>query len=324
MNRKKILAATALAMGCVLLTSCTNTSSKINFSANWYQDTTTKSISDTVETLEYTITPVTEDYTGLSDAYYKTNYSTGTYTTSLKSKQLDSGEIVYEYSTRMEIGVSFFHEASKQSTEVFSDVIETTVTFTSIYNGGLRPIESSKTIQSHSPVNGTPESLDKCYKHYHYNVYTTYADSENGKSVLTDYNGNILEDQQKTTEFTIDTSQYTYLDNEQILFALRGAEIASNKILSYNTYSVQTVNLTFNSEEADSYEFVMNGESKKANIAAIPVTIAFDKGSTQKAWYAKTTDVKNNVYRNVMLKFELPISYNIGKFVYTLTSANFA
>lgn len=329
MNRKKLLATMALAMGCVLFSACTNTSSKMNFSANWYQDTTTKTISETVETLEYTITPETENYTSLNENYYKTTYSTGKYTTTLAAKTLDDGEVVYEYSTKTEIGVSFLHVASGESTEVFTDIVESNVLFTGIYSGGLRPIQSSKTVQSHTPVNSQPSSKDECYKYYHYNVSTTYADSENGTSVLTDYAGTVFgkNAEPKTTDFTIDTSKYTYLDNEQILFALRGAATTSNKILAYDDGSVKTLNITFGSEEAETYEFLMNGENKKTNIAAIPVAIEIDdinSGGARNAWYAKTTDVKNNVYRNVMLKFESPISYNIGKLVYTLTSATFA
>ena len=331
MNRKKLLAVTALAMSCLLFSACTNTSSKMSFSANWYQDTTAQTVSDAVETLEYTITADTEGYSGLSDDYFKTTYSTGKYTTKLAPKTLENGDIVYEFSTRTELPVSFFHVASGESTEVFTDVIECNVLFSSIYNGGLRPIQSSKTIQSHSPINGQPSSKNDCYRYYHYNVTTTYADSENGSSVLTDYEGNILgkEAQPKTTDFTIDTAKYSYLDNEQILFALRGANTMSNKILAYNASKskVETINVTFGSEKADTYEFLLNGESKKASIAAIPVSLEIDdinSGGVQNVWYAKTTDVKNNVYRNVMLKFESPISYNIGKLVYTLTSANFA
>ena len=331
MNRKKLLATTALAMSCLLFTACTNTSSKMDFSANWYQDTTTKTISESVETLEYAITADTQNYTSLNDSYYKTTYSTGTYTTTLSPKTLENGEIGYELSSRTEIGVSFLHLASGESTEVFTDVVESTVVFAGIYNGGLMPIQSSKTIQSHSPVYGQPESKDSCYKYYYYNVVTTYADSANGTSILTDYEGNILgeKNKQSTTNFTIDTEKYSYLDNEQILFALRGAKTTSNKILSYNASKakVETLNVTFGSETADTYEFLLNGESKKTSIAAIPVSLEIDdinSGGAQNIWYAKTTDVKNNVYRNVMLKFEKPISYNIGKLVYTLTSATFA
>lgn len=331
MKRKHFFAVTAIAMAGILFSACTNTSSKMSFTANWYQDTTTKAISENVETLEYAITANTEGYTGLNDDNVKTTYSGGTYTTTLRSTTLENGDVAYEYSTSTEIKVSFFHVASGESTQVFTDVVTSSVIFTSIYNGGLRPISSSKTIQSHTPVNSNPSNKDGCYVYYHYNVTTTYADNTNGTCVLTDFEGNILgkDSQPQTTDFSIDTEKYSYLDNEQILFALRGANTTSNKILAYNASKakVETLNISFGSETADTYEFMMNGESKKTSIAAIPVTIQIDdinSGGEQKVWYAKTTDVKNNVYRNVMLKFENPIPYNIGRMVYTLTSATFA
>ncbi len=330
MKNKKLFSLCAVACSCFLFTACANTSSKMSFSANWYQDTTSKTISQTVETLEYTITPSYDGYEGLNDDYFKTTYSTGTYVTTLKPVEYE-GETVYEYTTRSEIGVSFLHKASGENTQVFTDVVQSTVLFTGIYNGGLRPIKSVKTIQSHTPVNGNPGNKDQCYVYYHYQVEITYTGVESGTCVLTDYEGNILSEKNKTktNEFQIDTKKYTYLDNEQILFALRGVPEASNKFLCYNasTDSVQTVNMVVGSAEGATYEFMMNGENKKADISAVPVSIEIDainSGGAQNIWYAKTTSVKNNVYRNVMLKFERPIAYNIGKLVYTLTSATFA
>ena len=330
MKSKKLLSVCALATSCLLFASCGNTSSKMSFSANWYQDTTSKTISQNVETLVYSITPSYEGYTGLSEDYFKTTYSTGTYTTTLTPISYE-GETIYQYTTRSEIGVSFFHKSTGESTQAFTDVVESTVLFTGIYNGGLRPIKSTKTIQSHTPINGTPANKDQCYVYYHYSVETTYDTDGNGTCVLTDFEGNILDKKRETqtNTFAIESQQYTYLDNEQVLFALRGAPTEANKFLCYNssTNSVQTIKLSVASEEGATYKFSLNGENKELNIAAIPVSIEIDSinsGGPQKIWYAKTTDVKNNVYRNVMLKFETPIAYNIGKLVYTLTSATFA
>ena len=70
-------------------------------------------------------------------------------------------------------------------------------------------------------------------------------------------------------------------------------------------------------------DMTLGGEGK---IDYNAITLAINetsRGQAQTIWYAKTTDVNNNVYRNMMLKMKEPLMYNLGTLTYTLNSANF-
>ena len=94
MNHKKLLPITlALALtGACTLASC-STSQKLSFNANWYYDTTTKSMAASEETLKYSVT--FEKGVGLYDNVFSVNYATGTYETKLATTEIN-GETVYE------------------------------------------------------------------------------------------------------------------------------------------------------------------------------------------------------------------------------------
>ena len=66
----------------------------------------------------------------------------------------------------------------------------------------------------------------------------------------------------------------------------------------------------------------MNGKEGKKAIEYYPVSISIvDEypGATQTAWYAKPSDKSSsNTYRNVLLRLETPIFYNLGTLVYEL------
>jgi hypothetical protein len=92
---------------------------------------------------------------------------------------------------------------------------------------------------------------------------------------------------------------------------------------------VETLVITPSSEATESFTFEIDGTKKDRTIAYYPTTIAksgSNPGSTQTAWYAQNTRAdteEENRYRNVMLKLEAPISYNLGTLVYTLEKATF-
>ena len=135
-----------------------------------------------------------------------------------------------------------------------------------------------------------------------------------------------------TSNFSIDTKKYTYLDNEQLLFALRGLDPSSTsapKFLVYNAFAdvVQTIKVSFSSETGEDFEIVKNGTTVKDTIPYYSADVSIDSknpGATQTAWLAKAIDPSVNTYRNVVLRLEAPLSYNLGTLVYKLKSANFS
>ena len=120
-----------------------------------------------------------------------------------------------------------------------------------------------------------------------------------------------------------------YLDNEQLIFALRAmaAKTSSAKLQVYSPFAeaVQKVGITFNAEESAEFTFLKNGTEETKALTYRPASIVLDEknpGATQTAWVAKTTDSTKNEYRNVVLKLETPLSYGLGSLIYTLKSAN--
>jgi enoyl reductase-like protein len=103
------------------------------------------------------------------------------------------------------------------------------------------------------------------------------------------------------------------------------------KVTSYNvsTSAQEQVKIKPDTATSDKFSFLVNGTALPAEtvIDYIPVTFSLNAsngGAPIYAWYAKTTDAANNLYRNVMLKMETSVPYNIGTFTYQLTSAVFA
>ena len=130
--------------------------------------------------------------------------------------------------------------------------------------------------------------------------------------------------------FTVE-DKYTYLDNEQLLFALRGISqsTATASVSVYAPFSgvVQNVNLTYSPLQKETeFEFQKGDTQIKQVINYYPVSMKINanlSGATQTAWIAETTSTHSNTFRNVMLQLETPLSYNLGSLIYKLKSANF-
>lgn len=65
---------------------------------------------------------------------------------------------------------------------------------------------------------------------------------------------------------------------------------------------------------------------RNTDVSYVPYSLAINDtapGATQKVWVAETTKAENNEYRNVILKMETPLSFNLGTLVYELSSVDF-
>ena len=325
MKKKKILSFGATLMSVMLFASCTSPSKKVSFTENWYLDTTYGIKENVNETLTYSVS--FEAGSSADTEYRALRYNAGVYTTTLVSEQMDNGTLVYRYTTNLQI--SGEHEC-KTTGEIqnFNDSVTSEVVFTNAIQG-LKPITSVKTISSHTPTTVVqPASIKDCYIKYDYTVETTYDQNLNGTSVQTVYTEG-QEPRVTTTNFEAKNDDYTTLDNEQLLFALRG--MSSYSAQYFNVYNnawkrSQLVILSVGAESSEEFSFEMNGENKKATISYIPVSLNIqeqNKGADKTIWIAKTSDRTNNIYRNVILSFSLPINNAFGTFEYKLTKANF-
>ncbi len=313
---KKLLSAIALTLCVTTLTACAATNEKVTFKEYWFEDADVPPAvapATVLESLEYEVE--FKKASGFGDNY-TVDYQNGAYTTKLS---LTGDEYLYE--TSLSIDVTY--TAGGKSKQM-SDSIATWVKFKK--GAKLQPIASHKEISCHSPANGG-STIETCFSAHDYTVDTTYNENGlGGKSVIVDNKTN----HSQTQTFTIE-DKYTCLDNEQLLFALRGLSqsTSSASVSVYAPFSgvVQTINLSYAAlQEGTEFTFERNGVSNKQTINYYPVSLKINaqlSGATQTVWIAQTTNAYANTFRNVILQLETPLSYNLGSLIYKLKSATF-
>lgn len=312
---KKLLSAIALTLCATTLIACANSNDDVMFRKYWLEDVDVTP-STVLETLEYDV--AFDEDSGLNENY-TVDYKNGKYTT-----KLTLSEGVYCYETSLNIDV--IYTAGNQTLEKH-DTVVTSVKFKETAN--LQPISSHKEIICHSPSNGG-STLETCFVAYNYTVDTTYNENGLGGTSVIVNNDPEADNTPQTQTFTVE-SKYTYLDNEQLLFALRGLSqsTTSASVSVYAPFSgvVQSINLTYDSLQKGTEFTFMKGETQiKQVINYYPVSMKINtqlSGTTQTVWIAEMTNAKSNAFRNVILQLKTPLSYNLGSLIYTLKSANF-
>lgn len=323
MKGKKLISMLALVVGLSTFGGCTNADQKVNFGNFW--NTNVLDLNSTInETLAY---DVNFEASTSSLVNYQLNYKDGTYTTKLTSTQED-GKTVYVYETQLNITAQYTFNSE---TVECQDSVTSKVKFLA-GEYGLQPISSEKDVNASSPTASTVATVKECYQQYHYTTKVSYnADCSEGKSTVT-YHPTEGEPKSEEQTFEIDKKKFSYLDNEQVLFALRGVRTSTSsaKVLVYSPFveTVQRVSWTFSAEASEEFSFHKNGseEKVKSTITYRPVSVVLDEknpGATQTAWIAKPTDTANNINRNVILRLETPLSYGLGSLIYTLNSVSY-
>lgn len=321
MKFKKIIPITALALSAIFLSACTQNNNKVVFSDYWAKDATL-TVDSISETLEY---DVTTDKAELQAESYFFSYSNGKYTTSLSTEVSEEGKTVYVLESTLTIDVTYRYGVQAEKT--FNDRVYSRVKFHKAANA-LQPISSHKEVKSTTPANNEAVSLESCYLQYDYTMDVTYSGTDVKSVMVENKEGSTLSE----NTYSIDNEKYTYLDNEQLLFALRGVKPTangSNTFLVYNPFlnAAQKVKATYSAATGADTNFAIDGVTGKQTVQYIPIKIELDEknpGQAQTAWIAETTDSTNNKYRNVMLRLETPLSYGYGTLIYTLKNANFS
>ena len=320
---KKIrLAGLALAAPLCLLCACT-TQSSLSFSANWYSDTALiENISDTYEHLEYAVT-----FRGSEDETHSVDYDDGIYTTTLRSKlyKLPDGtsETVYVYSTELSITGRYTYNG--ETSETFEDSVTSEVVFRNIKNR-LAPVHSLKTVKSTSPVTN-PDSLENSFLEYRYTYEVSYdVNLTQATVVYTDLAAENAEPKETVIPISV---QGSYLDNEQILFALRGLDLSMEaSFSSINPVGTKVESLSVASPASTTVSLKnadLNGTVKDYEIDAYSVTLYYNStlaGSAQTLYYAQTVP-SSNTYRNALLYMEVPVMNEMGTLCYSLVKAQF-
>ena len=321
MKAKKLIPITALALSAIFFSACAQNNNKVIFSDYWTKDSTL-TVDSVSETLEYSVTPHKEE---MQASNFTFSYSNGKYTTNLFTEVAADGKTVYVLESTLTIDVTYRYGA--QSEKMFNDRVYSLVKFHKAANA-LQPISSHKEVKSTTPVNGEAASLETCYLSYDYTTDITY-EGTNVKTVIVNNSEGATQNEKN---YSIDNKKYTYLDNEQFLFAMRGVKPTangSNTFLVYNPFlnATQKVQTSYGSATGADTDFSIDGIAGKQTVQYVPMTIKLDEknpGQSQTAWIAETTDSTNNKYRNVMLRLETPLSYGYGTLIYTLKNANFS
>jgi len=330
MKRKAIFAGIpAILLGGVMcLAGCGG--SATTFSANWYKNTSiTTAISGTNETLTYSVSLSGGTNSHMSVSYGEESSYTVNLTNTTYSYDESSSENAYLLTSTLNINVTY---TVGEESATYDDVITSKVYFRTVDNA-LRPMYSYKEFSCHSPTMSSPLSFEEGVNYYHYSFETKYDSALSTASLTyTKLDGDKSSLKNYTQEYKI-SSDYTYLDNEELLFALRGMTISTSaastiKTLNASRNLMQEIQLTNNGSVAGTYKFDMGEEIPEDgySITANKITLLVNdlqSGSSQTAYYA-TADADNNAYRGVMLSLSSDLPYSLGTITYALTKAEFS
>lgn len=313
MKRKSLISLTAFLVCASVLTACTETNKKVSFTEYWYKDSGVTTAS--AETLEYAVS--FKKGNGITDGY-SADYTSGVYTTSLSVT--DDGNYLYE--TSLSIDVTFTY--GRAQTETFTDTVKTSAVFKK--DKKLTPISSKREIVGHSPTNA-PTALASCYSVVNYTVETKYAGGGGKTTIINNETKTKI-----TPSFTYENDDYTKLDNEQLLLALRGisqsATTSSFYVYAPFTGVPQLVDAAFQAKKKGTeFSYTKDGAAFSGVIDYYPVTLSINdknSGAAQTLWIAETNNPMSNDHRNVILRMEVPVSYSLGTLVYELKTANFS
>ncbi len=317
--KRKIFLALTMILTASFLASCSACDScagntKISFKDYYLKDAENPPIALS-ETLTYAVSVKNNNqYNG-----YKIEYSNGSYVSTLTKMP---NEDFYTLKTDYSINIAFTYNGVTSDT--FTDTITSEITFMPA-KYTLRPMKSTKTLHTHSPSSGSVEKVEDCYFEYHQTVETTYdEDGKGGKSTITNHKN---EDKQTPSTFEIEeTDKYTYVDNEQLLFALRCMNNVSGTLQVYSPFveRVQKISVSAGSSKKEDFaNLTINGIQQTAEISYLPITVQLDEtnsGMSQTAWIAEKTATGNNTYKNVMLKYVVTMPYTLSELHYDLVS----
>lgn len=316
-----------------LLCACTAGTPELPIESNWYTQTGERHVIDpTEETCSYSVTFAESDEAKESGYYF--SYENGTYETRLASERIALSDgttaVGYKFTTSLFANVTVHYAGA--ASEPVQNTLKTEVLFLDA-DSGLKPIKSRQEVHELVPL-GTPsakfDSLEESYRSYDYTLTTEYSlDLSEATMKFDDLTTE--EDDAREPETVKLKGSGSYLDNEQLVFALRGLDLSTGATFrSINPNSKQCVSVRFSETPVSVTEtctFEMNGETKEQEkIAAYEFSLGYSQqytGQSKKFVYAKKVSATNNTYHNALLRVEQPAIYSHGTFTFKITSANF-
>lgn len=332
--KKMLCLGAAVAASALLLSACVSTPS-LSFSANWYRNTKNYGgLTGTSETLTYHVNFEPNDNAGRFTA----DYDTGKYVTTLRDVTVSAASPAegvpagfHGYLLHSEYSMTGRFLVNGVKGEEFTDSFVSDVWFLGTAEG-LRPVYSSKRVASNIPLTNTSTG-EADFSHYEY-LYTASYDETLSHTTVTQKDLTKEGAEAVTFERKI-SGGGTFLDNEQILFAMRGLDMSASfqlRTLNPSSKAVTGVATTevpsFETYRANFSMQTGTGEPVEAerDIEAARVTFQYtaaNPGQSQTAVFARCTNPDENLYRSVMLYLEIDALYSLGTFRYSLASAVF-
>lgn len=326
--KKRNFVCLALAAPALLLAGCSSGTSRLTLSANWYAASDiTVGISGTYEELRYAVTFEADE--NADKKPLSVRYDEGVYTTKLTNSTVETDDGVkpcYYLSTRLEITGRY--TLNGVTGEDFTDVVTSEVWFLDVTTE-LQPVKSVKSVLTHSAVSSSPSTLEDGIIVYEYTYTADYNADCTEAAIVIEYTH--PENATKTEKTVSLSGNGSYLDNETVLFAMRG--VSTSAACSFRTVNPVTQAQTGIGmsaapvTESKTYTFSVNGASAERTLNAYTFSLGYtgsNPGQPQELTYAaKAADGSANTYRNVLLEMRVPVLQSLGTLIYRLTDAQF-
>lgn len=338
---KKLTVLSILLAFTLIISACSGMSSTA-LTANWHNRSDVEYDPDFYEELTYNVSY--DDETATNTNYCLKNIS-GTYTVKVSAgvslPTEDGGTLneLYKMETKLVLSGTY---AKKDGEDIYAytgDTVESVVYFHRLGGGyNMQPVKSETSYSLHAPGRNslstvnislvkytvTMEYNDACSK-----VQYTVKDKtdEIGEIIPDDLKNYVVVEKAQDAEKTFSKLQksYSYFDTAQLYFIGRGITYSEN---STNTVSTIPGNLaqnvkaqfTCSSISSRRYSFTDNNEEVTKDISSAEVSLKLNEGNSSgsaiKLYYAVGTQ------RNMLLSFEEPYSFGLGKLVYSLQNVS--
>ena len=322
MKLKKLAPIFTLLLPLALLSGCGGTA-ELDLLANWYADETHHQlINGQKETLTYEViyTPPTE----AQKPFAEYHYDKGSYIAVLQEHSSLAGEAEWAtgtgYTFVTDFSISGTYKITGGEETPFTDTIHSEVSFANV-GEMLRPIRSYKEFHTTSQT----ETYGLKFVRYEYSYTATY----NQKLTETQITVRDLRTDVKD-EDKLDLSKKlklkgsgTFLDNEQILLALRAVDLSMNfsfRTVNPVTHARENVTMASSAKEGKyTGSFIRNGTSTgETPLAVTTFAIGYTSkksGMTQTLTYALPSE-KN--FRNALIEMKTTAPDGLGTFTYRL------
>ena len=255
--------------------------------------------------------------------------------------------VVYCYETELKIPSVTFKFGDE--TRSFTDDYRHTISYFLSVEDYLSPVYSLQEIKSTTPAGMQPANIDNCYVQVD-RIYENFYNLS-GSTVLTEITDNLKEGDNVSTHRTggLTDNTYSVFDNNYLDVVVRGmrnmSSSLSQNISTYAPTMVANYILTGSStplcDDADEAEKQLadiqkileeknlfagkettddEGNVTKEKMKTVAVNVVYNNGEftgvSQRYWFA-AADSENKT-RNLMVKYSIPLNYNLGSLEYVL------